>query len=195
MIKSFVYLSLAALIFSSCQSPRSTGSSSAMQVEAEPTVEEITSAPIKAQNSSAELNRTQQMSEGIFSQAEFNPYDLKGEKIHHNFPPIYFAFNSASVEHEHRGLLGKIARYIAQNPSFHLVVNGHCDERGDNEYNRNLSERRAMAIRDVILSFHNISARVHTIGYGEEALATTGQSPSDHAVNRRGEFDIIAVAQ
>ena len=196
MLKSICYLTLTALLLCSCQSPRATRSTASKPVEQEAqSIEEISSTSIKAKNTSPELNRTEEISEGQFNRVAINPFDLKGEKIHHNFPPIYFAFNSSAVESEHKNLLKTLAHYIHQNPSFHLVINGHCDEQGSNEYNRILSEKRAMSVRELLQKFAPIASRLHTVGYGEESLAQIGSSATAHAANRRANFDILSIAQ
>ena len=147
------------------------------------------------EDQSPELNPSTSISDGLFSKGGKNPFDLDGEKIHHNFSPVYFGFNSASIDNSNLRPLKILAKYIADNKDFHLVISGHTDEKGSEQYNRILSEKRALAVREKLISFYDIKNKIHTIGMGEEQPASLGDSIKDHAKNRRAQFEIIAVSK
>ena len=71
-----------------------------------------------------------------------------------------------------------------------LVVEGHCDERGSNEYNLSLGENRAQAIRATLVSKGIAADRIQTRSYGEEKPAAIGSGESVWSLNRRGEFSL-----
>ena len=109
----------------------------------------------------------------------------------HGYTPVYFAYNSASIGTAEEPKLKSLASYLEGNPTYHLILGGHCDERGSEEYNRALSERRALAVKDFIVGLNaNLEARINTVGYGEEQLVDLGKTPEAHALNRRAEIEI-----
>ena len=118
---------------------------------------------------------------------------VNGEKINHNFKPAYFAYDSAAIRNDEVNKLKMLAAFLESNPNLFLIVEGHCDERGSEEYNRALSERRALAVKEFVEKHaSSVSPRINTIGYGEEKLADPGQDNMAHARNRRAEFIIIS---
>ena len=111
----------------------------------------------------------------------------------HGFGPVYFKFNSAKVEAAEDNKLNALASYLRDNGSFILVLNGHTDERGSEEYNTALSERRALAVKDYIVSIDaSLANRINTNGYGETQLVDPAQHADAHAVNRRAEIQIFS---
>ena len=70
-------------------------------------------------------------------------------------------------------------------------MEGHCDERGTEEYNRSLGQRRASAIRDALVGLGITPDRVDTLSYGEDRPAVQGQNEGAYAKNRRAEFIVL----
>jgi peptidoglycan-associated lipoprotein len=103
------------------------------------------------------------------------------------FPPVYFAYDQFRIGASEQVKLEQAANYMMQNKGVGMIVEGHCDERGSVEYNRSLGERRAMAIRDYLVTLGVDSARMQTISYGEERPAAQGSDENTWAKNRRGE--------
>ena len=83
-----------------------------------------------------------------------------------------------------------VAQDLLQNMKHVLVVEGHCDERGSNEYNLSLGENRAQAIRATLVSKGIAADRIQTRSYGEEKPAAIGSGESVWSLNRRGEFSL-----
>ena len=67
-----------------------------------------------------------------------------------------------------------------------MTIEGHCDERGTREYNLALGERRAQAVKNVLVALGIPAARVSTISYGKERPAVVGSNEEAYAQNRRG---------
>lgn len=106
------------------------------------------------------------------------------------FEPVYFGYNSTDIGQIEEVKLEAIAAYLEKNATYNITINGHCDERGSDEYNRNLSEKRAMSVKDFLLGLNIAEARIFTVGYGEESPADLGKSEAAYAKNRRAEFVI-----
>ena len=72
-----------------------------------------------------------------------------------------------------------------------LIIAGFTDERGTEEYNRGLGEKRAQAVRDALISQGVSGGRIQTVSFGEEMPADSGSSESAWAMNRRAEFGVV----
>lgn len=104
---------------------------------------------------------------------------------------VYFDFDSATVKPGEKFKIDAVATYLKSNPTFHVRVEGHCDERGTEEYNRALGERRALAIREVLAAAGIAPDRVSTMSFGENNPAVAGHDEAAYAKNRRGEFVLL----
>ena len=101
-------------------------------------------------------------------------------------PIIYFAYDSDVLVPSETANLDKIARYMSDKPEMGLVIEGHCDQRGTEEYNRALGERRANAIRAYLVKRGVADYKIKTVSYGEDKPAVSGNGESAWKQNRRG---------
>ena len=101
-------------------------------------------------------------------------------------PVIYFAYDSDVLVPSETANLDKIAAYLLKNPSLGLVIEGHCDSRGTDEYNRALGERRANAIRAYLAGRGVPDSNMKTLSFGEDKPAVSGSGESIWRQNRRG---------
>src|SRR5688572_23478507 len=97
---------------------------------------------------------------------------------------IYFGFDRSSIQPSEQGKLDAVATYLKNTPNVQLLVEGHCDERGTEEYNRSLGERRAIAAREYLLQKHGLSSeRVTTASFGEDRPASLERTEEGYAKN------------
>lgn len=101
---------------------------------------------------------------------------------------IHFDYDSATVKPGEHSKVTAVADYLKSNASNAVKVEGHCDERGTDEYNRALGERRAIAIREELVKAGVEAGRVDTVSFGRDRPVDTGHSDAAHRKNRRGEF-------
>lgn len=101
---------------------------------------------------------------------------------------IYFEFDSSDIRREFRPVLRAHAEYLAANPGLALTLEGHADERGSREYNIALGERRAEAVKRVMLAEGAAPGQMATVSYGEERPAALGSDDASMALNRRVEM-------
>ncbi len=104
--------------------------------------------------------------------------------------PVYFAFDSFEISQEARGKLERKANVLKQHQDLSLVIEGHCDERGTEEYNLALGERRARAAYEYLILLGVDSGRMQIISYGEERPADTDSNEAAWSRNRRCEFKV-----
>ncbi|HEX5757696.1 MAG TPA: peptidoglycan-associated lipoprotein Pal [Thermoanaerobaculia bacterium] len=105
---------------------------------------------------------------------------------------VYYAYDSAALSPEARQALAANARFLSGHPEFEVVIEGHCDERGTNEYNLALGERRASSARDYLASLGVRGDRLRTLSYGEERPACHDSDEACWSQNRRCHFLIAA---
>ena len=107
-----------------------------------------------------------------------------------SFSPVYFGFDSYQLAPVEVSKIEQVAQHLLQNSSHVVLIDGHCDERGSNEYNLSLGEQRAQTIRGYLASLGIDGGRVQTRSFGEEKPASQGRSEEAYRLNRRGEFGI-----
>lgn len=106
------------------------------------------------------------------------------------FQDIHFDFDRSDVKPVDRPILEGIAEYLKTNPDVFLLIEGHCDERGTNEYNIALGERRALSTREFLAGLGVEDQRMVTISLGEEDPFDPGHNEEAWAKNRRAHFKV-----
>jgi peptidoglycan-associated lipoprotein len=101
---------------------------------------------------------------------------------------VFFDYDSYTLTAQTREILARNAEWLRQNPVAKLTIEGHCDERGSDEYNLALGQRRADAVKNYLLSLGIAAERLSDISYGEERPAVDGSDESAWSKNRRAEF-------
>jgi outer membrane protein OmpA-like peptidoglycan-associated protein len=102
---------------------------------------------------------------------------------------IYFSFNSDKLREESQPTLGDIAEVMRRHPDWKLQVNGHTDGIGSDEFNVDLSKRRAASVKDALIKQHGVKAsRLATAGYGKSQPKDTNDTIEGRARNRRVEL-------
>jgi peptidoglycan-associated lipoprotein len=104
---------------------------------------------------------------------------------------IYFDFDQFTLSSDARKVLGANAKYLKANGGVKVVIEGHCDERGSDEYNLALGESRALAAKEYLISLGVSAKRLSVISYGEEKPAVKGSTEAAWAKNRRAEFKAV----
>ncbi|HTV39455.1 MAG TPA: OmpA family protein [Candidatus Sulfotelmatobacter sp.] len=104
---------------------------------------------------------------------------------------LHFSYDSAVIRDSDRAHLKAVARALKSDKSANLMIEGNCDERGTEEYNRALGERRAEAAREALVAMGIDGDRIHTVSYGKDKPADTGHSSAAHSRNRRDDFVLL----
>ncbi len=104
--------------------------------------------------------------------------------------PVFFAYDKAELTQDAKAILRANARWMREFPGAQFVIEGHCDERGSEEYNLALGDRRAQAAFEFIRQLGVNASNVRTISYGEERPFDTGHNEAAWAKNRRAHFRI-----
>jgi OOP family OmpA-OmpF porin len=155
--------------------------------------------------------------DGVFDRRDRCPGTPPNTPVHHNGCPIKeyastpaaepievvdsvrveldvkFDFNKSDVKEDSQADIKSLADFMKQYPQTTTTVEGHTDAIGSDAYNQGLSERRANAVRDVLVNQHGIdSSRVSSVGYGETRPVADNDTESGRAINRRVEAEVEA---
>jgi peptidoglycan-associated lipoprotein len=101
---------------------------------------------------------------------------------------VYFEYDSNAVKDEYRNLVQAHARYLGEQKSKHIRIEGNCDERGSREYNLALGQRRAESVKRVMTVLGAPDASIETTSFGEEKPVANGHDEQAWAQNRRADI-------
>ena len=104
---------------------------------------------------------------------------------------VYFELDRSEIHPDDLDKVEAVAGILAQDAQNKVLIEGHCDERGTEEYNRALGERRALSVRDALSGLGVSADRVRTMSYGEDRPADPGLNDAAYSRNRRGEFVLL----
>lgn len=104
---------------------------------------------------------------------------------------IHYDFDSSAITPESAEILKKKAQFLADNADVNVNIEGHCDDRGTNEYNMALGDKRAQAAKAFLVELGVAEARLSTVSFGEEKPLVAGaKTEEEHAKNRRGHCEV-----
>ena len=104
---------------------------------------------------------------------------------------VYFEVDRSEIHPDDLGKVEAVAGILAQDAQNKVLLEGHCDARGTEEYNRALGERRALSVRDALSGLGVSADRVRTMSFGEDRPADPGLNDAAYSPNRRGEFVLL----
>lgn len=106
---------------------------------------------------------------------------------------VLFDFDKSEVRPESYRMLQDLGQLMRMFPSMRIKVNGHTDSKGSDEYNEDLSDRRAKSVRSVIMSYGIDGDRIEWQGYGEKYPIDTNETDDGRQRNRRVEIDVLTI--
>ncbi|MBI5101644.1 MAG: peptidoglycan-associated lipoprotein Pal [Nitrospirae bacterium] len=114
-----------------------------------------------------------------------------GEEKEGMFKDVLFDYDKYDVKESFQPVIKSIAAWMTKNSSARLSIEGHCDDRGTNEYNLALGDRRAKSVRDSLVAVGVSSSRLDIISYGEEKPLCREETEDCWAKNRRAHFVVL----
>ena len=104
---------------------------------------------------------------------------------------VHFDYDRADIRSGDAAILDQKVAILSANPNLRIRISGHCDERGSDEYNLALGNRRATSAKQYLVSHGIDASRIETVSFGEERAIAMGRDEDSWAQNRRDEFEII----
>lgn len=182
MKKYFVFLVLIAFVVAGCQQKIAT------KPETPITQQEV----IQPQKTAEKVEK---ITEPKVSTIESKDIGSKSfDEKEGMFQDVLFDYDKYNVKDMYKPVLQTVSSWMSKNSGARLSVEGHCDDRGTNEYNLALGDRRAKAVKDYLASIGVPSAKIDTISYGEEKPSCTQQTEDCWAKNRRAHFVVLQKA-
>jgi peptidoglycan-associated lipoprotein len=124
-----------------------------------------------------------------FDPTKFDTYTRDAEMF--KADTVHFAFDSSVVKSSEHSKIAAVADYLKGNPSSAVEIQGYCDERGTEEYNRSLGERRALGVREELIGLGVDPSRVVTVTFGKDHPIDPGHDEAAWSKNRRAEFVLL----
>jgi peptidoglycan-associated lipoprotein len=116
---------------------------------------------------------------------------VEGSRTSSGFLPVYFDFDKSVIRQDQVERLVANGAILKSDDFLKIQIEGNCDERGTNEYNMALGERRAMSAKKYLVNLGIDAARLNTISYGEERPVNFGHDELSWSQNRRDDFVIV----
>lgn len=107
------------------------------------------------------------------------------------FNVVYFDFDKSNIKSEFKMVIEENYKWIKDNPNRKILLEGHADERGSNEYNLALGERRAKSVFNYLIAMGANPEQFIVVSYGEERPASEGHTEASWKLNRRVEFTLL----
>ncbi len=105
---------------------------------------------------------------------------------------IHFDLDKSNIRSDDMGMLDQKVAILQANPNLRIRIGGHCDERGSDEYNLALGNRRAQSAKQYLVSHGIDASRIETQSWGEERPLVNGHDESAWSQNRRDEFEVTS---
>jgi peptidoglycan-associated lipoprotein len=106
-----------------------------------------------------------------------------------NVKDIFFNYDNANIRQDEEAMVNADAQFLSAHPGMQLLIEGHCDERGSEDYNMALGDSRAKSVRDALIKQGIKADRIKLISYGKEKpFCTTAENDSCWSQNRRAHF-------
>jgi peptidoglycan-associated lipoprotein len=105
---------------------------------------------------------------------------------------VHFEYDSPALKSTEKSKVEYVANYLKANPANGVEVNGHCDERGTDQYNFSLGDRRALSARDELIAMGISADRIMTVSYGRSRPLDPANTDTARAKNRRDQFVLLS---
>jgi peptidoglycan-associated lipoprotein len=189
MKKTFVLVSLVLLVFGLILAGCPSRKVVQPEIEQRPTV-----TPKETTQKAAEVKPEEKITEQRFAKIETKEETPKYIEERGLFGDIQFDYDKYDIRPDAKPILQNVASWLIKNTSAKILVEGHCDERGTNEYNLALGDRRAKAARDYLIALGIASNRIEMLSYGEEKPLCKESTEECWTKNRRVHFVILKEA-
>ncbi len=120
-----------------------------------------------------------------------NPDNFNQDRAAFAANTVHFPFDSSAIKPNEQANITAVASALAATPGNCLLIEGHCDERGTEEYNRALGERRADGLREALVKQGVSADRIATRSFGKDKPVDPGHNEAAFSKNRRGEFILL----
>jgi peptidoglycan-associated lipoprotein len=190
--KRFHFAVLACMVFLSAALV-TTGCAHRNAVQNEPQTGQEGSSTAK-QSSVEKKSAAQQTAHSNLSSGETEEKAVAEKAAEKNIPDIHFSYDKYDLEADARPVLKEVADLLLRDVKMKVIIEGNCDDRGTEEYNLALGDRRAQEARTYLVALGVPAGRIETVSYGKEKPLCHEDSEKCWGLNRRDHFVISEVA-
>jgi peptidoglycan-associated lipoprotein len=198
-MKKFTFilsLLLAGFILAGCSSKKVVQPTPDDQQQQQQQQQEPTAATKESGTKTTDIKPSERITEKQLAKIEMKE-EVRSDRYKEMkdlFEDIYFNYDEYEISAASKAVLEKVSTWMLTNRASKISIEGHCDERGTNEYNLALGDRRAKAARDVLIALGVPSGRIEMISFGEEKPVCSEKTDACYAKNRRAHFVILKEA-
>lgn len=131
------------------------------------------------------------ITEKQLSKAQPSDIETTIKELQTKIKDIYFDYDKYDMRDDAKPVMKEVADMLSKNRKIKVIIEGHCDERGTNEYNLGLGDRRANSAKQYMASLGIPSGKIETISYGEEKPVCSEQAEECWGKNRRAHFVLV----
>jgi peptidoglycan-associated lipoprotein len=128
---------------------------------------------------------------GVVEPLDSKPLGISEGRTNEGMLPVYFDFDSSDIKKDQAPRVEVNSEFIKMQKDYDIKIEGNCDQRGTNEYNMALGERRALSAKKYLVNLGVDEAKLSTLSYGEERMLLHGHDELSWAQNRRVDFVVI----
>lgn len=131
------------------------------------------------------------ITEKQISKAQPSDSEMSIKELQTKIKDIHFDFDKYDIRDDAKPVMRDVADMLSKNRNIKVIIEGHCDERGTNEYNLGLGDRRANSAKEYLSSLGIPAGKIETVSYGEEKAICTEQTEECWGRNRRAHFVLV----
>ena len=131
------------------------------------------------------------ITEKQISKAQPSDSEMSIKELQTKIKDIHFDYDKYDIRDDAKPVMKEVADALSKNRKIKVIIEGHCDERGTNEYNLGLGDRRASSTKEYLVSLGIPTGKIETISYGEEKPLCAVQTEDCWNKNRRGHFVLV----
>lgn len=184
-----IFIIFTIIITSGCSQRKITGVTE--QPPAQPEITKTEEKKITTDISIAKEPTKESITEKQLTKAQPSDVFPSAKELQTQIQDIHFDFDKYDIREDAKPILKEVSTILLKNKNIKVIIEGHCDERGTNEYNLGLGDRRANSTKEHLISLGIPSSKIETISYGEEKPICTEQTEECWAKNRRAHFVFI----
>lgn len=184
-----IFIVLAITLINGCAQRKIAGAP-----EQPPAQSEITKTEDKKTTSDTTVAKElpkESITEKQLSKAQPEDTQSSLKELQTRIQDIHFDYDKYDIKDDAKPVLKEVSAILSRNKNIKVIIEGHCDERGTNEYNLGLGDRRANSVKEFLISLGIPSGKIETISYGEEKPLCENQTEECWAKNRRAHFVFV----
>lgn len=131
---------------------------------------------------------SESITERDLAKAQSQDIESSIREIQSKLKDVYFEYDRYDITEDSKSVVKELSQILSKNKNIKVIIEGHCDERGTNEYNLGLGDRRTHTVKNYLMSLGIPSKSIETVSYGEEKPVCKENNETCWSKNRRAHF-------